>query len=92
MRAELESLQQRQRALKEDLAEKEGQLRVAKMNLQTAQKQSQHHAQEVTSPTPHPYPGFTPEVLSFVDLSGLLLVVHFIHWLFSNVVHFMFYR
>lgn len=49
MRAELESLQQRQRALKEDLAEKEGQLRVAKMNLQTAQKQSQHHAQEVTS-------------------------------------------
>lgn len=61
MRAELESLQQRQRALKEDLAEKEGQLRVAKMNLQTAQKQSQHHAQEVTSQTTHPdpYPGFT---------------------------------
>lgn len=60
MRAELESLQQRQRALKEDLAEKEGQLRVAKMNLQTAQKQSQHHAQEVTSHTdPNPYPGFT---------------------------------
>lgn len=60
MRAELESLQQRQRALKEDLAEKEGQLRVAKMNLQTAQKQSQHHAQEVTSQIhPNPYPGFT---------------------------------
>lgn len=47
LRGEIESLQQRQRALKEELAEREGQLRVAKMNLQTAQKQSHHHAQEV---------------------------------------------
>ena len=47
LRGDIESLQQRQRALKEELAEREGQLRVAKMNLQTAQKQSQHHTQEV---------------------------------------------
>ena len=47
LRGDIESLQQRQRALKEELAEREGQLRVAKMNIQTAQKQSQHHAQEV---------------------------------------------
>lgn len=48
LRGDIDSLQQRQRALKEELAEREGQLRVAKMNLQTAQKQSQHHAQEVS--------------------------------------------
>ena len=48
LRGDIESFQQRQRALKEELAEREGQLRVAKMNLQTAQKQSQHHTQEVS--------------------------------------------
>ena len=35
------------RGLKEELAEKDGQLRVAKMNLDTAAKQNQHHMQEV---------------------------------------------
>jgi hypothetical protein len=42
-----QGLQQRVRALKEDLAEKDGLLRVANLNLETAQKQHQHHIQEV---------------------------------------------
>lgn len=76
MRAELESLQQRQRALKEDLAEKEGQLRVAKMNLQTAQKQSQHHAQEVTSQIRV----YTESLVLCLLISLVYIVLHFIHW------------
>lgn len=76
MRAELESLQQRQRALKEDLAEKEGQLRVAKMNLQTAQKQSQHHAQEVTSQIGV----YTESLVLCLLISLVYIVLHFIHW------------
>lgn len=50
LRAEIDDLQQKLRGLKEELAEREGQLRVAKMNLQTAQKQSVHHSHEVGSP------------------------------------------
>ena len=45
---ENESLQNRVRTVKEDLAERDGQLKVAKMNLDTAHKQSQHHMQEVS--------------------------------------------
>lgn len=49
MESEIESLQQKIRGLKEDLAERDGQLKVAKMNLTTAQKQSIHHSQEVSN-------------------------------------------
>jgi len=43
-----DGLQQRVRSLKEEQAEKDGLLRVANMNLETAQKQHQHHMQEVS--------------------------------------------
>jgi hypothetical protein len=46
-RTENEQLQQGIRALKEELAERDGQLRVARMNLETAQKQNQHQLSEV---------------------------------------------
>ena len=48
---EYESQQTRVRALKEELAEKDGQLRVANMNLETADKQREHHMQEVATCT-----------------------------------------
>ncbi len=48
MQEETETLIQKQRQLKEELAEKDGQLRVVHMNLDTAQKQNQLHMQEVT--------------------------------------------
>ena len=48
---EYESQQTRVRALKEELAEKDGQLRVANMNLETADKQREHHMQEVAAGT-----------------------------------------
>ncbi len=44
---EMEGLIQKQRQLKEELAERDGQLRVVHMNLDTAQKQNQLHMQEV---------------------------------------------
>lgn len=47
-RDEIECHQNKHRQMKEELVEREGQLRVIKMNLQTAQKQSVHHAQEVS--------------------------------------------
>lgn len=47
LQRELDNMQQSQRGLKEDLAEREGQLRVTKMNLQAAQKQNNHHSNEV---------------------------------------------
>lgn len=47
-RDEIEGHQNKHRQMKEELVEREGQLRVIKMNLQTAQKQSVHHAQEVS--------------------------------------------
>ena len=47
LRGENEGLQQRIRSLKEELAERDGQLRVAKMNLETAQKQNQLQMAEV---------------------------------------------
>ena len=40
-------MHQKSRGLKEELAERDGQLRVSQMNLETAQKQNQLHAQEV---------------------------------------------
>lgn len=46
-RAEIEEVQQRLRSVKEELAEKEGHLKVANMDLQTAKKQNQHQLQEV---------------------------------------------
>ena len=48
-REENEQMQQRMRKLKEELAEREGQLRVAKMNTETLSKQNQHHMQEVST-------------------------------------------
>ena len=45
---EYEAQQGRVRALKEELAEKQGQLRVSNMNLETADKQREHHVQEVS--------------------------------------------
>lgn len=47
LRSENADLQQGVRALKEELAERDGQLRLAKMNLDTAQKQNQSHMAEV---------------------------------------------
>ena len=46
-RAELDELQQSIRNLKEELAEKEGQLRSMQLDLQTARKQIQQQSQEV---------------------------------------------
>ena len=48
-REENEQQQQRLRAVKEELAERDGQLRVAKMNTETLTKQNQHHMQEVNN-------------------------------------------
>ena len=45
---ETETQHSRIRSLKEELAEKDGQLRVANMNLDTGTKQNQHHIQEVS--------------------------------------------
>ena len=47
LRTENYTFQQRIRAMKEELAERDGQLRVAKMNLETAQKQNQMQMAEV---------------------------------------------
>lgn len=47
LKEDLETMHQKQRGLKEELAERDGQLRVAQMNLDTSQKQNQLHAQEV---------------------------------------------
>ena len=47
LRNELDVAQTHQRSLKEDLADREGQLRVAQMNLDTSKKQNQLHMQEV---------------------------------------------
>ena len=47
LREEIDQLQQKQRSLKEELAERDGQLRVTRMNLETAHKQAEHHSQEV---------------------------------------------
>ena len=44
---EFEGQQNRMRKLKEELADRDAQLRVAKMNLETAEKQAQHHTAEV---------------------------------------------
>ena len=46
-RAESEELLQNIRSLKEELAEKEGQLRSLQLDLQSAKKQIQHQSQEV---------------------------------------------
>ena len=40
-------MHQKNRGLKEEMAERDGQLRVAQMNLETSQKQNQLHVQEV---------------------------------------------
>lgn len=45
----METVQTRLRQAKEELAERDGQLRVAKMSVETLQKQNQHHLQEVLS-------------------------------------------
>ena len=47
LREEMDAFNVRMRQTKEELAEREGQLRVAKMSLETVQKQNQHHMQEV---------------------------------------------
>ena len=47
LKAEVEATQVKLRQTKEELAERDGQLRVAKLNLTTAQKHSEHHSQEV---------------------------------------------
>ena len=47
LKEDLENMHQKQRNLKEELAERDGQLRVVQMNLETSQKQNQLHAQEV---------------------------------------------
>ena len=47
LRSEVDQLGQKTRGLKEEMAERDGQLRVAKMNLETVQKQNQHHMHEV---------------------------------------------
>ena len=49
-RAESEELQQNIRSLKEELADKEGQLRSLQLDLQSAKKQIQHQSQEVGVP------------------------------------------
>ena len=49
-RAESEELLQNIRSLKEELAEKEGQLRSLQLDLQSAKKQIQHQSQEVGVP------------------------------------------
>lgn len=47
LREEHENIQQRIRTLKEDIVDRDGQLRVSKMNLDTAHKQMQHLQQQV---------------------------------------------
>ena len=43
---EFEGQQNRMRKMKEELADRDAQLRVAKMNLETAEKQAQNHITE----------------------------------------------
>lgn len=47
LREENENIHQRIRTLKEDIVDRDGQLRVSKMNLDTAHKQMQHLQQQV---------------------------------------------
>ena len=47
LRDEIEEMSKRIQQLKEDMAERDGQLHVARMNLQAQQKQSVLHQQEV---------------------------------------------
>ena len=47
LRDEIEDMSKRIQQLKEDMAERDGQLHVARMNLQSQQKQSVLHQQEV---------------------------------------------
>ena len=47
-RHEMEETQRKVRELNEVLAEREGQVKLLNMNLQTAQKQAKHHMQEVS--------------------------------------------
>lgn len=49
VRHELDEAQHKIREANEVMAEKDGQLRLANMNLQTAHKQAKHHTQEVCS-------------------------------------------
>lgn len=51
----MEAIQTRMRQAKEELAERDGQLRVAKMSVETLQKQNQHHLQEVLNYLPFVY-------------------------------------
>ena len=44
----MEETQRKVRELNEVIAEREGQLKLLNMNLQTAQKQAKHHQQEVS--------------------------------------------
>ena len=49
LRQENENALARMRGMKEEIAEKDGQLRVAKMNKEVSEKQNQQHQQEVRS-------------------------------------------
>ena len=48
MRDEIDNLQRSNRGLKESMTERDGQIRVTQMNLETSQKQNQLHAQEAS--------------------------------------------
>lgn len=45
---EIESMSNRQRALREELADREGALRIVRMNLETQEKQAELHQAEVS--------------------------------------------
>lgn len=72
LRHEIDESQAKNRETSEVLAEREGQLRLANMNLQSAQKQARHHTQEVRF---NPHSLVKAFSLGFLYLSSFILGV-----------------